>query len=213
MNQLTPIADLVPPKAKKASKPLTTHIDHAGRFPVMQLDCPHATKKVKLNKPRAGVIHTVQGGWSGGMSVFHRHYAPHFILGVDQEDVHIAQLVSIGYIGSSLKAHNDLAIVQIEIAGFCKTELWKPDDATCNALASLMVVCEKEWNIPLIHPWPDNDWGHAGDNSHRHSGKFGKVAGWYGHVDVPDNDHYDPGQLQWTYIFDLAKKLKAKGEV
>ena len=212
--KLTPVP-VEPPEPgkphKKASKPLTTHIDHAGEFKVYQDDCPHSNKKVRLNVPRAGIIHTVQGGWSGGMSVFERHYAPHFILGVDQEDhskVHIAQLVPIGYIGSALKAHNNLAIVQIEITGFCKTELWRPDETTCEALASLMVVCEKEFGIPLSHPWPDSDWGRAGDNPHRHSGKFGKVAGWFGHVDVPDNDHYDPGQLEWSYIFDLAKKLK-----
>ena len=58
------------------------------------------------------MLHTTEGGWTGSMSVFHRHYAPHFILGKDNEDkskVHIAQLVPIGNIGSSCRAHNNLA--------------------------------------------------------------------------------------------------------
>lgn len=206
MNQLIP----KPVKPKKA-RPLTTHIDHAGDFKVYQDDCPHSKKRVKLTAPRAGLLHTVEGGWAGGMSVFERHYAPHFILGLDRQDnnkVHIAQLVPIGYIGSALKAHNNLAIVQIEVVGFSKEELWKPDDATCHALASLMVVCEKEWNIPLSHPWVDGDYGRAGDNEHRHSGKFGTVAGWFGHGDVPDNSHWDPGNLEWSYLFKLANALK-----
>lgn len=205
----------MPAKAKKVSKPLTTHIDQAGDFKVYQDDCPHSKRKVVLKSPRAGVLHTVEGGWAGGMSVFERHYAPHFILGLDRQDankVHIAQLVPIGYIGSALKAHNNLAIIQIEIIGFSKEELWKPDDATCHALASLMIVCEKEWGIPLTHPWKDGDYGRAGDNPHRHSGKFGKVAGWYSHGDIPDNDHWDCGNLEWSYIFKLAEEIKAKGE-
>ena len=48
-----------------------------------------------------------------------------------------------------------------------------------------MVVCEKEWGIPLTHPWADGDYGRAGDNPHRHAGKFGKVAGWFAHGDMP----------------------------
>ena len=47
-------------KSKKASKFLTTHIDHAGEFQGYQIDCPHSKKKVRLNVPRAGIIHTVR---------------------------------------------------------------------------------------------------------------------------------------------------------
>jgi hypothetical protein len=51
--------------------------------------------------------------------------------------------------------------------------------------------------IPLVHPFPDGDFGLAGSsrrNTHRKAGKFGKIAGWYGHGDMPDPDvHWDPG--------------------
>jgi len=213
-SQLSTKASAKLPLKKSAFKPLTTHIDHAGRFPVMQIECPHATKKVKLKSPRSGILHTTEGGWSGSMGVFHRHYAPHFILGVDQEDhnkVHIAQLVPIGYIGSACRDHNDLAIVQIEVIGFSKETAWRPDDSTCEALAELMVVCEREWGIPLTHPWPDGDYGRAGDNPHRHAGKLGHVAGWFAHGDMPPPDeHWDVGNLEWSYIFKLANQIKAK---
>ena len=211
--KLTPVPVEPPGKPhKKASKPLTTHIDHAGRFPVTQIDCPHSKKKVKLSAPRAGCCHSTEGSWSGSMSVFDRHYAPHFILGPDRQDknnVHIAQLVPVGYIGSACKAHNNLLIIQIEIVAFSQEEPWKPNDPTCEALAELMVICEKEWGIPLSRPWKDGDYGRAGDNPHRHENKLGKVAGWFSHGDMPPPDtHWDVGNFEWSYIFKLAEAYK-----
>jgi hypothetical protein len=144
------------------------------------------------------------------LAIFKRHFAPHFMLGfdADAQTVRIAQLVQVGTIGAALKAHNNKAIVQIEMIGFSKETPWLPDDETVSALASLMAACASEYGIPLDHPWPDGDFGKAGKNPHRSSGKYGTIAGWYGHGDCPSPDtHWDPGNLEWSVVLDMARQM------
>jgi hypothetical protein len=116
--------------------------------------------------------------------------------------------VQVGTIGTALKAHNNQAIVQIEIVGYSKEQPWLPDDETVEALASLIAVCLREYGIPLHRLWADGDFGKAGDNPHRASGKFGKEAGWFGHGDCPSPDtHWDPGNLKWSVILAKAQRI------
>jgi hypothetical protein len=191
--------------------PLKPWLDQAGKFPISHIGgIPHFNTAVSLSTPRTGVLHTTEGGWAGSMSIFQHHYAPHFLVGLDasQGKVRIAQLVQIGTIGAALRAHNNKAIVQIEMIGFSKTHPWLPDDETLEALASLMAVCALEYRIPLTHPWPDGNFGAAGNNSHRSSGKYGTEPGWFGHGDCPNPDaHWDPGNLKWSVILTKAQAI------
>ena len=194
---------------------MNPYIKEAGPYPVSYHHCPFYLGPVDLKAPRAGVLHTTEGSTEeGAESIFIRHFAPHFCLGKSASGkIVINQLVPLGQAGAALEAHNQQAIVQIEMVGFSKDALWLPDSGTLDALAHLMVVLEQECGIPLSHPWPDDDWGRAGyETPHRHSGKFGKVAGWFGHQDVPNNCHWDCGGIQWSKIFAYAEKLKAVPE-
>jgi N-acetylmuramoyl-L-alanine amidase len=182
---------------------LTPWLTEAGKYPVEHVNCPHFSQLVELDKPPAGVLHTTEGGsWSGLDSEFEQHFAPHFLVGPHR----IQQLVPIGYIGAALVTHNWLARVQIEVVSNSQETLWIFDDPTLDPLAELMKACFLEYGIPLTHPWPDGDWGRAGDNPHRHSGKFGTVAGWYSHGDCPLPDrHWDCGNLQWSVLLKAAQ--------
>jgi hypothetical protein len=185
-------------------------IDKAGSFPVKWNPAPYHTPSARLDVPRTGVLHTTEGGWDGSEGVFKRHFSPHFMLGYHPatKKVEIEQLLPIGSMGMATKAHDNLAIVQIEMIGFSKEQPWLPDPQTLDALCSLMNVCKDEWGIPLSHPWPDGDYGRAGPNAHRSSGKLGKVAGWFGHGDMPSPDsHWDPGNLQWSKVFARCAEL------
>jgi hypothetical protein len=54
----------------------------------------------------------------------------------------------------------------------------------------------------------DGDFGKAGNNPHRSSGKYGTIAGWYGHGDCPSPDtRWDPGDLEWSVVLDKAKEI------
>jgi hypothetical protein len=191
--------------------PVKPWLDEAGKFPITHIGgIPHLSAAVLLDAPRTGVLHTTEGGWVGSLAIFKQHFAPHFMLGfdADAQKVRIAQLVQVGTIGAALKANNNRAIVQIEMIGFFKEKPWLPDDETVAALASLIAVCASEYGIPLTHPWADGDFGKAGKNPHRSSGKYGKVAGWYGHGDCPSPDtHWDPGNLKWSVVLEMAKQM------
>ena len=185
-------------------------LDKAGRFPVAQIPCPFQhSQLVDLSAPPAGILHTTEGGWPGSMAVFKQHFAPHFLVGLNANGrAEIAQLVPVGFIGLACRAHNNKARVEVEMVGNAKEALWQPDPETLDALASLMMVCRKEYDIPLSHPWPVGDYGRAGKNAHRSSGKYGTVAGWFGHADMPDPDtHWDPGNLNWPLIFARAVEI------
>lgn len=206
----------------------------AGAYPVTRIPCDthFATSMVDLAKPRAGVLHTTECNWAGAMGVFHKHYAPHFIVGVNAAHLshmravamgaapsktppepsgaaEIVQMVPIGAIGAALVTDNAWAIAQIEMVGYAREELWLPEAGTLDALASLMLVLRDQLGIPLSHPWKDGDYGRYGANAHRSSGKFGTVPGWFGHCDIPKNDHWDPGNMSWSKVFAHATALDA----
>lgn len=187
-------------------------LDRAGRFPVVQVPCPFQhSQLVDMTAPPAAILHTTEGGWPGSMAVFKQHFAPHFLVGINAAGrAEIAQLVPVGYIGLACRAHNNKARVEVEMVGNAKEVLWQPDPETMDALASLMLTCRNEYGIPLSHPWPVGDYGRAGRNAHRSSGKYGTVAGWFGHADMPDPDtHWDPGNLNWPAVFARAETLQS----
>ncbi len=188
-------------------------LEKAGRFTVEHIGgIPHFNQQVDLGGPRTGVLHTTEGNWAGSLGVFKTHYAPHFMLGLDSEQnrVRIAQLVQVGTIGAALVTHNWIALVQVEMIGYSKETLWVPDPQTEEALATLMAVCKAEYGIPLTHPWADGIYGRAtASDPHRAEGKFGSVAGWYGHGDCPSPDsHWDPGDLRWSHVLSMAAAMQ-----
>jgi N-acetylmuramoyl-L-alanine amidase len=188
-------------------------LDKAGRFTVEHIGgIPHFSQPVDVDAPRAGVLHTTEGGWDGSLAVFKQHYAPHFMVGVDKSlggRVRIAQLVQVGTIGAALVTHNWLALVQVEMIGYSQEKLWFPDDETAEAVAALMAVCKAEYGIPLSRPWADGVYGMArASDPHRNHGEFGHVTGWFGHGDVPAPDsHWDPGALEWSKLFARAAAM------
>lgn len=176
-------------------------LDRVGKFQVEHISCPHFSQGVNLAEARTGVLHTTEGSTAeGALGVFKQHFAPQFLVGPGR----IIQMVQVGTIGAALRTHNFDALVQVEIVGFSKTSLWLPEPATLEALAALLATCQQEYGIPLSHPWPDGDYGAGG--SHRGAGKWTRVAGWYGHGDVPLPDsHWDPGALEWTKVMEAAR--------
>jgi len=180
-------------------------VEHIGGIPLFEI------KPVDLSAPRAGVAHTTEGSTiEGALAVFKVHYAPHFLLGKDSAGhVRVMQLVQIGVMGLALEAHNNLALVQVEIVGFSQEKPYSFDAETAEAVASLFASCHAEYGIPLSHPWPDGDYGRAGyKTAHRASGKFGRVAGWFAHADIPDNAHWDVGNLRWSELMVAAMAME-----
>lgn len=180
-----------------------------GKFAIERIPCPHPSGSVDLRLPPVGVLHTTEGGWDSALTVFRRHYAPSFLVGPGR----IAQLVPLGAMTGALENYdggvetNRWARAQIEVCGFSHETPYSFDSRTTDALASLMATLKVEAGIPLTRPFPDTmpplPWSRMGF-SRRHEGKWGKVAGWFGHVEVPENSHWDPGALRWRPLLAAA---------
>lgn len=189
-------------------------IERAGQYRVERIDCPHGSLRVDMTRPRAGVVHTVEGGWNAGMDVFRQHYAPHFLVGPGR----IAQLVPLGTAASALENRpggvetNAWAVAQIEVTGYSRKEPYSFNAMTTSALAALLATLRTEAGIPLNRPFPESmpppwwEWTTAGF-SRRVSGKWGTRHGWFGHVEVPENGHWDPGALEWNKLLRAARAL------
>jgi hypothetical protein len=186
----------------------------AGKYPVEQANCP-ATGPVNLRAPRAGVLHTTEGSFEGAYNEFRTKYAPHFLIGRDKAGkVRIVQFVSLGNYASALENHsggvetNTIAVAQIELVGYSKQAPWQADAGVSDALASLLAELHTVCGIPLTRPFsdamPPGPWA-VESFSRRHAGKWGRVAGWYGHIEIPENSHWDPGAYKWTALLAAAK--------
>lgn len=188
---------------------LTKTID--GRT-IEHVPCPNPGGAVSEGAPPTGVIHTIEGSLDSGLAVFRVHYAPHFTL----DGQRIIQLVPLGTMAGALENHpggvetNSIARAQIELAGHSSEQSWICDDATSDALADLLATLADAAGIPLERPFPDampaKPWA-TYDFSRRKAGKWGHVAGWYGHVEVPENAHWDPGAFEWSTILERANAL------
>lgn len=186
----------------------------AGKYRVEQASCP-PTGPVDLGVPRTGVLHTTEGPFESAFAEFRTKYAPHFLVGRDKTGkVRIVQFVSLGNWAAALENHaggvetNRWAVAQIELAAHSQTTPWQADAGVTDALASLLAELHIEAGIPLSRPFPDAmpppPWA-VESFSRRHAGKWGKVAGWYGHVEVPENSHWDPGAYKWANLLKAAQ--------
>jgi hypothetical protein len=189
-------------------------LTRAGPYRVEHMPMPHPGRATDLSK-REGVLHTIEGSLESGLSVFRVHFSPTFTVGRDRNGkVRIIQHIPLGMMAAALQnlpggvETNFEAEVQVEIAAHSKTVPWLPEPGTTDALAELMAVLARVVNIPLTHPFPENPgplpWATT-RYAHRLAGIWGKVAGWYAHMDMPENTHWDCGWLKWDMLLALAR--------
>jgi len=182
---------------------------------IEHIPCPHPGLPVDLGAPPVGVMHTIEGSLGAGMSVFQRHFAPHFAL----DGRRIIQMVPLGMMACALENRpggvetNRIVRAQIEVAGKSQEKSWLPDAQTTAALADLMATLKVAADIPLKRPFPEKmppkPWA-TSTFARRRAGKWGKTAGWFGHIEVPENAHWDCGALQWGKLLARARKVAAE---
>jgi len=187
----------------------TGWLSRAGPYRIERLPCPYINRNIDLSVPPTGVVHTTEGGWNSAMSVFRRHYAPTFLVGVNR----IAQLVPLGKMCAALEhpsgypETNLICRAQIEVVGFSSVQPYQFVTGTLDALAELLAVLETECEIPLRRNFPDAmpplPWA-TRSFRRRRTGAWGTISGWYGHVEVPGNSHWDPGAYRWAELLSLA---------
>jgi hypothetical protein len=183
-----------------------------GGRKIEHIACPNPGGHVDEASPATGVIHTIEGSLESGLGVFRVHFAPHFTLDGER----IIQLVPLGTMAAALENRpggvetNSITRAQIELAGHSNDEPWLCDAATTESLADLLATLSQVAEIPLERPFADEmpakPWATV-DFARRKAGKWGHVAGWYGHVEVPENEHWDPGAFKWATVLEKAKGI------
>lgn len=165
----------------------------------------------RISKSQApnGVMHTTEGHWGPSLEVFTNTGTPHFLIGYNTINrnntrasgpLRIGQLAPIGEMALTLvnsaggTETNREALVQIELIAFSKFEPWLPPAPVTKALAALLERIEDICGIPLQR---------AGNGSRSVALWDGK-AGWFGHGEVPENNHTDPRNLKWNELFAAA---------
>jgi hypothetical protein len=118
--------------------------------------------------------------------------------------------------GEALKGDttNDPYAMQIEIVGRSQLELWLPKPASLGPLVALMAFFQERGLVKSAVTRPTNwadklDRGPQATSSYyrRQAGLWPQTAGVYGHVDVPDNDHWDPGSLEYAQLFQMVRDV------
>jgi hypothetical protein len=104
--------------------------------------------------------------------------------------------------------------IQIEIVGRSQLALWLPKPDSLGPLVALMAFLHQRGFVKtaLARPtgWPDKlDRGPEATSSYyrRQAGLWPTTAGVYGHVDIPGNDHWDPGSLEYAQLFQMVRDV------
>jgi len=205
----------------------TNWLSNAFNFNVERKEIPRPGNKpyIPMSPNSVGVLHTTEGfGANGAWNTLNaKHSAPHFVVG----DNRIIQCRPLGVQAAALldtPLHpNKNAYVQIEMCGFTggnqdfakhAMDQWSPIDSTLQPLAALMAWLSLNDIIPLqrANDWPDTCsdmvgiWARA-NNTRRLQNIYGNPQhkGWFYHLEVPGNNHYDCGAMKCADVFTLAK--------
>jgi hypothetical protein len=194
----------------------TGWVKRIGELRVERIDGVLRTgSPVDLSKPPVCVLHTTQTSWDNAIARFRRELTtPTFQIAPSR----IGQLVPLGEASAGLEnpkggvETNLWARVQIEMV-FSVTDPphrhpWVPDQGLLDVLAAVMKMLHEDCEIPLERPFPEQAALEgvlaSPDFVLRHSGKWGHAAGYWGHVEIPENKHWDPGNIDYKALFERA---------
>jgi hypothetical protein len=188
-------------------------------------DVKRAFESASLFVPAKGVQHTTEGHWAGSLSRFVSDTGtPTIMLGYETlkasgkpppfhltnqpaaEDtpIRIGQFLPFGEMALTLlnpsggTETNRECHVQIELIGTCVVgdgnDPWLPAEPVLKVLAKVYDLIEDAVGIPL----------QRGGDGTRNLHRWDNREGWFGHGEVPENEHTDPRGLKYEEIFDHA---------
>jgi len=156
---------------------------------------------VDLSSPPKGCGHTTETTSLPSYREGQRD-APTFTVGFDKVWQHRGLGKSCGTLQNLAGGveTNRLIRIQFELIGSSTRESWLPAGSfQREALAAIKELAHDELDVPPGHAWPDkqDDGDRANMAYPRRHSKFPSVPGWYGHIEIPENEHWDWGSLRW----------------
>lgn len=112
----------------------------------------------------------------------------------------------------------DHDLVQIEIVGFSKLDPWMPERSSLAPLVALMAFLHRRGFVATALRRPDR-WPirldrlpAAVDTYYRRSEVWDDPE-VYGHVEIPGDEHWDPGSLDYPVLLSMVRDVLAAKEV
>jgi hypothetical protein len=133
-------------------------------------------------------------------------------------DGKIGQHIKLGLAGDAVNTWDAWA-QQIEMVGRSQLVRWLPKASTLGPVIALVAWLHDtgriRTGIARPHGWPivlDRGPQAVTTYYRRIAGLWPDMAGVYGHVDIPDNSHWDPGSFDYPTFFARVQATLAKGE-
>lgn len=113
----------------------------------------------------------------------------------------------------------DAYAMQVEIVGRSKRDVWLPGTASLEPLVALVAFLHANGYIRTglgrpTNEWPMDVWDSRGSDwpatdryYRRRAGLWPDVAGIYGHLELPDDEHWDPGGFDYPAFFALVREV------
>lgn len=119
--------------------------------------------------------------------------------------------------GSAVDVH-DHDLLQIEIVGFSRLEPWLPKHSSLVPLVALMALLHRRGFVSttLHRPgrWPLRlDRLPAAVDTYYRRSEVWDDRHVYGHVEIPGDEHWDPGSLDYPALFSMVRDVLAPREV
>jgi len=119
--------------------------------------------------------------------------------------------------GSAVDEH-DHDLLQVEIVGASKLVPWLPDPASLAPLVALMAFLHRRELVAtaLRRPrrWPiELDRLPAAVDTYYRRHEVWDAPYVYGHVEIPGDEHWDPGSLDYPALFSMVREVLAPREV
>jgi hypothetical protein len=139
-------------------------------------------------------------------------YPTEWQVGIYQGDVIVGQHKPTWARGEATD-EQDHHSVQIEIQADSRIDVWLPQRDILDALVALMAFLHRRGlvNTALKRPdgqnWPlrvDRLPAATDDYYRRKAGLWRKQAGVYGHIEMPGDEHWDPGGLNYPILFEMV---------
>jgi hypothetical protein len=130
----------------------------------------------------------------------------------------IGQHIQLGLAGDAVNNWDSFA-QQIEMVGRSQLGLWLPEEATLGPTVALVAWLHQTVKIKtgLKRPalWPvvlDRGPQAVEGYYRRHAGLWPETPGVFGHVDIPDNSHWDPGSFDYPRFFARVEQVIEGGD-
>jgi hypothetical protein len=166
-------------------------------------------------KPPNLLLHTTETDGLGNMPANHE-FPPNAWVGEHR----IVQTYSVFQGGHSTDEQDAFAF-QIEIVAKSQIPVWLPAESSLFPLVALVAFLHEHDLIttglerPAGQEWPlQVDRLPAANDAYfrRHAGLWPNKAGVYGHIDMPGDEHWDPGGFNYPKFFDMVRAvLDGKG--